>query len=548
MRFHDGHNDTSYPLRKRASSVCTRSELILLIILVFAVCVRGLSFTGIGEMPDPLSHIEDAYKIAQGKFEVPDFYQRMRLGLILPISLFYWLWEVNEFSSALYPFLCSLGSVVLIFYLGQLLFDDAGSSLVCALFLAVFPMDVFYASQPMTEVPLSFLMALCVYFFLKGEQTTDKRHRKWYYIVSGIVAGFACMTKIFAVFLALFFVCYILYKKKLSTAYLWMTLGLCCVLFLESAFYYMQTGNPVHRIASIVFEPGSGVEPNPGRIYLSFLFLYPYYWFVSLGHFGFFYYFIIPAFLYSLWNKVRETHIPMLWAGSLFLYLQFGLEGKYLIHKEARFLSIITIPCLLVLGYVLTRKIFQGRRTLTFWITIGFLCLTSLVFISFQRTLQRSEVENLRAIAGYVQQLPNDTTIYLDNQSVLFVRYFLGYRMSERIRPFNRYNAKTGENSYPADLNQLHRAFVVVNWRMINCTLSKRIKFPEIIYNPPSHWEMVHTIQPSDNWVFASIRVLRDLPFIQYFPRRVAWKMLRTINWILERQKQKTIIYRIKRE
>jgi hypothetical protein len=547
IRFKNALSEISHLIKTPALLTRTPPEFILLVILAFAICIRGLLFTGVGEMPDFFSHVEPAYKIIQGTFEVSHSYQRLRFGLILPTALFYWIWEVNEFSSALYPFLCSLGSIVLIFYLGKLLFDDVASGLVCAALLAVFPMEVFYASQAMTEVPLSFLMALSVYLFLKGERISNKQYARWYYIGSGIIAGLAYMTKIFAVFLALFLLCYILYKRKLATAYFWMTLGFCCVLLSEIAFYYLQTGNPLYRIATITLSLGSGVEPNPGGIYSSRFFLYPYYWFVSLHHFGFFYYCIIFAFLYSLWNKVKETYIPMLWAGSLFLYLQFGLEGRHLtpIHKEARFLSIITIPCLLVLGYVLT-KISKRRKRLILWIAISFLCLTSLIFISFHRTLQRSEVENLRAIARYAQQLPGDTVMYLDNQSTPYVHYFLGYRMLDRIRPFNTFNATTGENSYPVDLTRLDRAYVVVNWRTIKGALYTRVKFPEIISDHPSYWEVAHTIQPSDNWVYATVRILSDSALIHYLPERAAQKILKTADRTLKSSKEKTIIYRIK--
>ncbi len=516
----------------------------LLVILVFASCVRGVFFTGITNI-DSLAYAENAYRIVQGTFEVSDSVHKLRLGLILPTAGVYWVLGINEFTSVLYPFLCSLGSIILIFYLGQLLFKDSASSLICAILLAIFPMDVFFASQLMTEIPLSFLMALSVYFFLKGEGTTNRQGAKWYYILSGLIAGFAYMTKIFAVFLVFFFLAYILYRRKLSTAYLWIALGGCCVLIPEMGFYYAQTGDPFFRFSAILFSPGKGFDPNPGKMYLNFLFLYPYYWFVSLYHFGVFYYFILFAFLYSLWNKVRETYVPILWATALFLYLQFGREGKYFIHKEARFLSIITIPCLLLLGCII-REICKRRKKTIIWVVISFLGLTSLVFISFQQTLQRTEFGNLRETAHYLRQIPVESDIYTDNFSLRYLRYFMGYQQPERIKPFNVFNFQTGGNSYPVDLQQLDQAFIVVNWREIN-TLSHKgitaIKFPESIYNPPPYWEIVHTVQAADNWVYAIIRVLQNSYFIQYRSEKVARKMKRTIDRVLKSQAEKTIIY-----
>jgi len=544
MRFRSHISDTSHFIKKLVLLTRKHHGIMLFVILAFAACIRIIFFAGIGNV-DSLAYAENANAIVQRTFKVSDYIHKLRLGLILPTTLFYRLWEANEISSALYPLICSLGSIFLIFSMSKLLFADVTSALISALLLALFPMEVFYSSQLMPEIPLSFLMALCVHFFLKGEQVTERQKAKWYYLASGIMAGFAYMIKIFAVFLVLFFLCYILYRRRLTTAYVWMTVGFCCVWLPEMVFYYTQTGNPLYRIATIISSPGRGAHPNPGKMYRKDLFLYPYYWFVSLYHFGFFFYFIILAFFYALWCKLRETYIPMLWAGALFLYLQFGREGKYLIHKEARFLSIITIPCLLVLGYVLTRM-FYRRKRLILWIIIGFLGVTSLVFISFQQTLRRTEFANLRATAHYLQQLPDEIEVYIDDASAQYVYYFLGYKTSLKL--FSKYNHRTGENTYPIDLNQIHQAFVVVNWHMINTFRYMGIiyiEYPEIIYNPPSYWEMVHTIQPSDNWIYFILRVLQNSSLIRYLPEAVSQKMAKTITRVLKSHKEKTIIYRI---
>jgi 4-amino-4-deoxy-L-arabinose transferase-like glycosyltransferase len=524
-----------------------RPEILLLCILLFAACVRGLLFTGTWSA-DSLAYAYHAYLIEQGKFTLTAYVHALRFALLLPVSFCYWLFGVHELSTVLYPFLCSLSSIVLIYYLGRFWFADRTAGLVSAFLLAVFPLDVFYASQLMPEIPLSFLMAGCVYLFLKGERIPDRKWAKWYYLASGILTGIAYLTKIFAVFLVFFFLAYIIYQKRVSTAYLWIAGGFCGILLPEMVFYYLQTGDPIYQIKLILSTPGSGVEPNPGRMYRSDLFLYPYYWFVSLAHFGLFYYAIIPACLYALWKRLKITYIPMLWAGTLLLYLQFGREGKYLIHKEARFLSIITIPCLLVLGYVLI-QIFTGKaRLVVFWILLGFLTFSSLGLTAFQQTLHRNEVANLRAIADYLRPLPENINVYIDNISQGYVQYFLGYTMQGRLKPFNIHNYRTGDNTYPVDLSQIHRAIVVVNWNMIK-TLGykgyKTLQYPDIIYHLPDHWQLIQTIKSPDNWVYDSLRVLRDLPVFAVFPGNVSQKLLQTIERVLKSHAEKTLIYRI---
>ncbi len=522
--------------------------LLLWAILMVGFCVRIGFFTG-ASMTDSLSYAEKAYHTVQGQFSVSSNVHSLRLGLILPTALVYKLCGVNEFSSILYPLLCSLGNILLIFFLSQLLFKDTLTSLVCAGFMAVFPQEVIYATQLMPEIPVSFLMALCVYGFLRGEQTRNRRHARWFYVLSGIAAGLAYMTKIFEVFLALFFLAYLLYVRRSSVirAYGWIILGFCCIWLPEMGFYAIQTGDPLFRLSSIIGSPGSRIQPNPGEMFRNDLFIYPYYWFISLQHFGLFYYAIAGAFAAALWKRFRSAYIPMLWAGSIFLYLQFGFEGRYVIHKEARFLSIITIPCLLVLGRVFAWWYQSRRHRRIFWSVISVLCVTSLIFIIFHRSLLRSELEHLRTAARYIQQeLPERTPVYTDATSGRYMRYFSGYQGP--ITDYIHHNADTGENTYPVDLKTVQKGYVVVNWHMINSLRYKGITYihyPEVISDPPPQWKSIHRIQAQHNWVLRSLRLLRDSPLLRYLPSQIAQKIVKTVERMLKSAQEDTIFYRI---
>jgi hypothetical protein len=321
------------------------------------------------------------------------------------------------------------------------------------------------------------------------------------------------------------------------------------VLAIEMGIYYWHTGDPLFRIKSIVISTGGTAEPNPGRMYRNDFFIYPYYWFVSLYHFGFFYYFILVAFGYALWNKLKQSYIPILWAVSLFLYLQFGREGKYLIHKEARFLSIITIPCLLVLGYVLTHYSFRKKaRRRFFWVVIIFLGLSSLFFTSFKQTIYRNEIENLRMTVRYLRQIPEYTEVYTDNSSAKYLNYFFGFTEEPSIKVFNIHNYQTGQNTFPVDLATLHHnALVIVNWPIIQDMQSKLklIQYPEILSSPPENWTLIRKIQPPEGWIYESLRLLRNSPFLAYLPKKFSRKLTITFDSILKNTTEEILIYAV---
>lgn len=528
-----------------------RAPQILAGILLVAAGLRIVLFSGITGA-DTFYYARTATNIAEGVFHFTGHVHETRLGLILPTALVYWVLGVNEYTSAAFPLLCSLASIALIFYFARLLFQEDLAGLVCAALLTFFPMEIFFASQLMSEIPLNFLLAWCVYLFLRGESLPNRSLARWYYLSAGVIWGWAYTTKIFAVFLVLFFLGYLLYQRKLSTAYLWITCGVIIVLLLEMGLYYRYTGNPFYAIVMNLLSSSNDAEPNPGNMYRNELFLYPYYWFISVYHVGFYYYFIFLATGYALWNKLKRTYIPLLWAGTLFLYLQFGREGKYLIHKEARFLSILTFPCLLVLGYAFTHYYRMStkntkRRAVLVGGSLLFLALTSLGFVGFNQAMARSEIAELRAVVRFLKQQPLTQNIYTDNLSAQYLNYFFGYQATDRITPFHIHNYRTGENTFPVDFARLRQALIIVNWHVIHVTQDikgfKLIQYPEIIYHPPQTWTVLHTIPPPDSWIYPVVRFLRDFPLVNALPPKISTKMRTTIEQMLDNAMGDTIIY-----
>ena len=72
---------------------------------------------------DDKHYLAQAYRFSIGDFAPGQNPWGNRLGLIIPSAFFMHIFGVNEFSYSLYPLICSLGNIILIYYFGKMLFS-----------------------------------------------------------------------------------------------------------------------------------------------------------------------------------------------------------------------------------------------------------------------------------------------------------------------------------------------------------------------------------------------------------------------------------------
>src|SRR5204863_6272166 len=92
--------------------VATWSGLFATIVL--AIAARLLFFTGFFGS-DEVTYTKVALNIANGVWRVSDYIGSLRYGANLPSAFFLSVLGPSEFSANLWPLLCSVGEVVLVF-------------------------------------------------------------------------------------------------------------------------------------------------------------------------------------------------------------------------------------------------------------------------------------------------------------------------------------------------------------------------------------------------------------------------------------------------
>src|SRR3569833_953831 len=122
-------------------------------VVLLAAVIRIFFFTGFHGFDD-VFYIRRAYALSQGHFALPTNHWAARVGLVGPTALAYLLFGVTLWSTVLFPFLCSILTVIVATVLGRRLLGDSAGWLA-GLLVAMFPMDAIFASMLFPTAPVT---------------------------------------------------------------------------------------------------------------------------------------------------------------------------------------------------------------------------------------------------------------------------------------------------------------------------------------------------------------------------------------------------------
>jgi 4-amino-4-deoxy-L-arabinose transferase-like glycosyltransferase len=111
---------------------------------------------------------------------------RLRMALIAPLALLFYLFGISEWVLVAYPVLVSLLGVVLAFLCARFLFGVKAGLIAAALWAAI-PVDVNLATQFLPDAIASFYASAGVLVLLWGREAAGKP--AWHGLASGSVAG-----------------------------------------------------------------------------------------------------------------------------------------------------------------------------------------------------------------------------------------------------------------------------------------------------------------------------------------------------------------------
>jgi hypothetical protein len=299
----------------------------------------------------------------------------LRLGATIPTAISFRAFGVNEWSMVLYPFLVSVGTIILAFACAGMLFGPF-AGLTAAAIWAALPLELEHATKLLPDLPAASLAALAVTITLAIERGRGTAARLFSGgVLAGVVLGASWLTKETISYLApLFIIWFVISARKdlYRTAAIWVGIafGSLAVLATEAIAYWWLAGDPLFRFHEVernyaqwpnaFFTEGSIFGWKPGvsyaRALLTRLFVTgPTFIFTNAS------FMLVPlialmATAYGVIMRDRNFLVPCIWFWTLALMFNFASSSvtSYLPTALAdRYLYPLVFPAVVLAAGVL---------------------------------------------------------------------------------------------------------------------------------------------------------------------------------------------------
>ena len=494
-------------LRNLVSSLRAISGAVdpgILLVLLLGLAVRLLffqGFLGMGAAHDDLFSSK-AYDVVQswksGAFWAPGDPKdplALRMGIILPTALSYLVFGVNEASMALYPLACSLISLFLTIYLGTTLFDRH-TGLLAGLLLAVFPLDVLYATVLWPDTPMCTFQLLALLLLLKGEREGNTGITSpGMLFLAGFSVGLAYIAKVSGLLIILPMAAYLFNRRARVWAWGWVAVGLLMGFLVETVYLWVASGDLLARIRwfNPMRDHGVPIETIPGatdsmQLAGRVLWSFPSMMLVPLNrkivYFGLFGWSLVAGAYYLFRHKDSKSFPVLAWWVLLYLGILFLPRGFSPIHfahnVKPVYLLPIVYPAALITARALVLSEDLGRYAKRAGLAV--LCVAAICgLVMADYAAGRNMAYNSREIARYLESHPGKPVL-VDPGTKTNLEFFLGYA-DRRLVQYDH-----------TPLETVNAGFVVVNESMLHRKLIGYTA-PHQILNPPDNWERIEDIR-----------------------------------------------------
>jgi hypothetical protein len=436
----------------------SRPTTILSLLLVCALLVRSILFFGGVRGSDAYAYAYEAYNIATGQYDVQadSAYYGFRYTVLLPTALAYALFGVSDWSSALFPLLASLGTLLLVVRLGTIFFDQRTGLLAGGLYVFC-PLDLPSATLlgPSSFIPLLSGSALLACWVASDPQTQSLR-KGWCYLVSGLCIGLAAQARETNLSLLGSVAALLLVRRAWSWKIALIAVGTMTPLLSEMTYYWSKTGDPLYRLTIIQQLNdlyAADVAMGSQTYFVGGPTSWAYYPLAMLGWdlggfawFGFFVYLALGAVGLAWYNAKMQSIVPLLlWMAPPLLYMEFGSVSllRYVpLPKGYHYMSAISVPLVLLGAYGLhlllnLSRMHPGPFSLSMaprWRPVGVAMIVAGLAVTScygsYRVLEniRNDARPFEQVASAIRAHP-DRQIYVSHfRWILFLNYFLGYQ------------------------------------------------------------------------------------------------------------------------
>jgi hypothetical protein len=345
--------------------------LVLAVALALALYLRLSGWFGVMRV-DSFNYVDVAMGLLRGEAVFDDAHlvmlvQAIRLTVDLPLVPIFALFGADERTATIWPLLCSLGSVALVFAVGRRLGGPSVGALA-ALIMAAYPIEVLYATQLLPDAVLPCAVLLVVLTYLRAEE----RRAVGGFALAGVALGVAYYARLNAPVVLLFLLIGSAARRRLGRAQLAMLPTFLVVVALGELLFFLNGGVPLYGIWRTLYVSSINPEfrsPNLAPVFAGMLWNHPLFrtWTMALP--------VALAGLVAL--RPRRWWLAPLWLATTYVYLEWLSQWPVvsLPEKGDRMLTILSAPLALTIalaaGTALARVPWAGARGALLLLAVG---------------------------------------------------------------------------------------------------------------------------------------------------------------------------------
>ena len=329
--------------------------LILALILLFSFFIRIFFFNGeFGS--DEVVYLTRSLEVANGQWSSSNYNGALRYGYNIPSGFFIYLFGLNMFTANLWPLLCSLIEISLVF-LFSWKYINHKAALFSALFLAVLPLHVAVSTRLHADPVVSMFLTLSFVSFYKAELESNK----YLYFLTGIFLGCVFWVKELASVTFFAFLLYPIFIRKIKRVWLYLVSGALVMLLIHFALMEFIAGDPLHAIRTVMGQMKRGIPAAASR-YEDSPWYYFKYLFFDIKHTWLTPLLALLAILTfsnstTLTSGKHGLKYAIYWLASLLVVLTFfpvSFDPLRFAMKQSNYLTLFLAPICIIAGAALT--------------------------------------------------------------------------------------------------------------------------------------------------------------------------------------------------
>ncbi len=331
------------------------TQLLLVSIVIIGLAIR-FAFASVYVGFDDRHYIEGAYLLSVGQQSGTPQHFETRNGMVGSTAALFAAFGVNAATAVAIPLACSALGFLALFLLGRDLFDET-TALVAAALLAVFPLDVIFATTTSPTTPIGLFAGAAILLFALGERTRDTRT----FAVAGASLGIAASFSETPLLVLIAYAVYAVTLGRPSRAHLAALAALVATLVIDATVSAAIYGDPLVRFAALSRQAtvrGVNVDVAEAGWTIDWL-SHPLLRIASEQELGLYLLLGLPLAVWCLIKSRDRTERTLaLFVAVLFVWISYGTISPFTyapLDRLPRYLSLFQLPLVLLLALWLRR-------------------------------------------------------------------------------------------------------------------------------------------------------------------------------------------------